>query len=103
MRDAQTFIYLDFIGIELYAKSKKNPNWFEFQFIGIVIDETKYTLRVKNEDQSKIYIKDQYMFRSWIDQSNGIKKMIEFDGTKIKGNPENRIKLIRKKNRRKLH
>ncbi len=103
MRDVKTFIYLDFIGIELYAKSKNNPNWTEFQFIGIVIDETKHTLRVKNKEQSKIYIKNQYLFRSWIDQPNGIKKMIEFDGKKIKGNPENRIKLIRKKNRRKLH
>ncbi|MHA1719351.1 MAG: ribonuclease P protein subunit [Promethearchaeota archaeon] len=103
MRDVKTFIYLDFIGIELYAKNKKNPNWSEFKFIGTVIDETKHTLRVKNENQSKIYIKNQYIFRSWADQPDGTRKMIEFDGNKIEGRPENRIKLIRKKNRRKLH
>jgi len=103
MRDVKTFIYLDFIGIELYAKNKKNPNWPEFKFIGTVIDETKHTLRVKNKNQSKIYIKNQYIFRSWADQPDGTRKMIEFDGNKIEGRPENRIKLIRKKNRRKLH
>ena len=103
----EIFIYLDLIGMDLYAKSKTNSTWQDFRKIGQVIDETKHTLRVQETTPatSKIntYIKQNYSFQTGLPQEDGSTKLIQFDGVKIVGNPENRIKLIRKKYRRKLH
>ncbi len=99
----EIFVNLDQIGLNLHAKHKYNKTWSEFQEIGKVIDETKNMLVVQNSTSTKKYIKDQYIFRCWMPQENGIEKLLEYNGNKIVGNPENRIKLIRKKYRRKLH
>ena len=103
----EIFIYLDLIGMDLYAQSKSNSTWPDFRKIGTVIDETKYTLRVQETTPAtstiKTYIKQNYLFQTWLPQEDGTTKLLQFDGDKIKGNPENRIKLIRKKYRRKLH
>ena len=106
-RKKEIFIYLDLIGIDLYAKSKTNSTWQDFRKIGQVIDDTKHTLRVQETTPAtstiKTYIKQNYIFQTWLPQEDGSTKLIQFDGDKIVGNPENRIKLIRKKYRRKLH
>ncbi|WP_371802795.1 ribonuclease P protein subunit [Candidatus Lokiarchaeum ossiferum] len=99
----EIFVYLDQIGLNLYGKHKYNTTWADFRLLGNVIDETKFTLVIQDSSSTKTYIKNQYIFRCWLPQSNGIKKLIQYDGDKIVGNPENRIKLIRKKHRRKLH
>jgi RNase P/RNase MRP subunit p29 len=96
------FIYQDMIGVILYAKHKTNPSWSEFRNIGRVTDETKHTLVVQNADITKHYIKEQYLFRSWVPTEDGQFHLLEFDGAKLVGLPENRIKTI-KKIRRKLH
>jgi len=101
------FIYHDLVGLDLYAKSKTNSTWQDFRKIGLVIDDTKHTLRVQETtpatSPTKTYIKQHYIFQTWLPQEDGSQKLIQFDGDKITGNPENRIKLIRKKYRRKLH
>ena len=97
------FIYLDLIGSEVYAKSKTDPEWNDFQFIGEVVEDTKYTLSIQKNDTIKQYIKQNYIFRSWIVQTDDVSQLLEFDGSKIIGNPEQRIKKIRKKTRRRLH
>lgn len=97
------FIYLDLIGVNLDAKSKHNPTWNEFRPIGRCIFETKNTLQVKHEQVTKIYIKKEYLFRVWLSQDDGSQVQLEFDGNKIFGRPEQRIKLIRKKLHRKYH
>ena len=120
----EIFIYLDLIGMDLYAKSKSNSTWQDFRKIGSVIDETKHTLRLQETIPTltttaaapttaaatapaptirKTYIKQHYIFQTWLPQEDGTTKLLQFDGAKIVGNPENRIKLIRKKYRRKLH
>jgi RNase P/RNase MRP subunit p29 len=91
------------IGRELYAKSKTDPNWKEFQFIGTVVGETKNTLNVQKIAPINQYIKQNYIFRCWVPQTDNLSKLLEFDGTKVIGNPEQRIKKIRKKTRRRLH
>lgn len=96
------FIYQDMIGVILYAQHKSNPTWTEFRKIGKVIDESKYTLVVQNESGFHTYIKEQYLFRSWIPCADDQLQLLQFDGTKIIGLPETRIKLL-KKIRRKLH
>ena len=101
---------MDLIEVELYARSKTNSTWQDFRKIGLVIDETKHTLRAQETTPAppatatiKTYIKQNYLFQTWLPQEDGTTKLLQFDGDKIKGNPENRIKLIRKKYRRKLH
>lgn len=97
------FIYLDIIGVNLDAKSKENPTWNEFRSIGQCIFETKNTLHVRHNQETKIYIKKEYLFRVWLPQTDGSQLQLEFDGNKIMGRPEQRIKLIRKKLHRKYH
>ena len=101
--DPKYFIYLDLIGRELYAKSKSNPNWPEFRDVGQVVGETKYVLHLQSQDSIKQFVKKNYIFRCWLPQPNNSTKLLEFNGRKIIGNPEQRIKKIRKKTRRMLH
>ena len=91
------------IGRDLYAKSKTDPNWNDFQFIGQVVEDTKNTLSVQKGEPIKQFIKQNYIFRCWIPQTDESTQLLEFDGSKIIGNPEQRIKKIRKKTRRRLH
>ena len=99
----QFVLYTDLIGMEIYARSKSNSTWREFQSLGECIDETKNTLLCYSQSQPKIYIKSQYLFQIWLPQDSGERILLEFDGSKIVGNPEQRIKLIRKKIRKKMH
>jgi RNase P/RNase MRP subunit p29 len=96
------FVYEDLIGMTIYAKSKYISTWTDFVLIGTVADETKNMLLVQSESGYKKYIKNQYLFQVWLPQSTGMAKLLQFDGQKIVGRPENRIKQIRK-NRRKFH
>lgn len=96
-------INLDLIGVELYAKSKHNPTWTVFKSIGKCLDETKFTLKTQVDNSTKIFIKDQYYFQFWFIESNGTRKLLEFDGSKIVGRPEQKIKQIRKKIHKKYH
>lgn len=95
------FINQDLIGVEIYAK-QKFIHESEFKFIGTVVDETKNTLSVEFDKDTKLYIKDQYIFQCWLPQQDGLLKLLQFDGQKIVGRPESRIKLLRK-TRRKYH
>lgn len=101
--DPRFIIYLDLIGRELDAKHKTNPKWSTFRKLGTVLNETRNTLFVKNSHQIKQYVKDHFIFRCWLLQPHGIAKCVEFDGNKVIGKPEQRIKKLRKINRRKLH
>lgn len=100
--NSKYFIYQDLIGVSLDAKHKFNPSWDTFRPIGLVEDETRNTLVIQTESGHKIFLKDQYHFRVWLCQPNGSSKLLQFDGQKIIGRPETRIKQIRKI-RRKLH
>jgi RNase P/RNase MRP subunit p29 len=100
--NSKYFIYQDMIGVILYAQHKSNPTWTDFQKIGKVVDESKYTLVVQNESGFHTYIKEQYLFRSWIPSADGQLQLLQFDGNKLIGTPENRIKQL-KKIRRKFH
>ena len=100
----KTFTSQDLIGKTLYAKHKYNPTWSEYKKIGLVIDETKYTINVRKTKEStiKTIIKDQYTFRCWLPSENNKQNLVEFDGNNVVGTPAERIKKI-KKPRRKLH
>ena len=101
--DPNLLIYLDLIGRELDAKHKTNPKWSTFKSLGTVWNETRNTLYFHESGEIKQYIKDHFLFRCNLPQPQGISKIVEFDGKKIIGRPEQRIKKIKKLNRRKLH
>ena len=98
-------IYRDLIGLKVQGL-KKNKAQQDFNDLGEVSDET-YNLiitssgiELKNNQQTfKKYIKKNYIFRFELPTENEI-LIVEVDGNKILKRPENRIKLLRKKNLR---
>ncbi|TXT65941.1 MAG: Ribonuclease P protein component 1 [Promethearchaeota archaeon] len=93
-------IYHDLIGLDAYAKPKSHPR-AEFSYLGSVIDDTENMLITENYNDRKKYIKKKYIFRILIpNQSQDMKKRwLEFDGEKIVGRPENRLRSLKKKRR----
>lgn len=98
-------IYRDLIGLKVQAK-KKNYTGQDFKDLGEISDET-YNLLITsagidsktNQQMVKKYIKKNYIFRFELLTENEI-LIVEVDGNKILKRPENRIKLLRKKNLR---
>lgn len=85
-------IYHDLIGFEIFLKHKSKPNESEFQNRGIIIDETKNLVITRNENQVKKYIKKDFIFRFKLNND-----LLEVDGSKIVGKPENRLRTLKKK------
>ena len=98
-------IYRDLIGLKAQAQKKNHPGQ-DFKNLGEVSDET-YNLLITssgidsktNQQTVKKYIKKNYIFRFELPTENEI-LIVEVDGIKILKRPENRIKLLRKKNLR---
>ncbi|MFX0025258.1 MAG: ribonuclease P protein subunit [Candidatus Hermodarchaeota archaeon] len=85
-------IYHDLIGFHIYAKLKSRLSSRGFSYIGIVIDETYNLLITEKENKVKKYIKKDHIFRLKL---NG--DLLEVDGSKIIGIPENRLRRLKKK------
>lgn len=88
-------IYHDLIGLKTYAKLKSKKD-DEFYYIGIIIDDTKNLLITKKKEKVKRYVKKDYMFRLELPDHE---KLLEIDGEKVVGVPENRIRSLKKKRR----
>ncbi|MFX1338216.1 MAG: ribonuclease P protein subunit [Promethearchaeota archaeon] len=91
--------YHDLIGFYAYAKlisKKKNET---YQDIGMIIDDTKNMLITKKNKVTKKYIKKDHIFRIRLPSENndGKEDLLEVEGTKIIGRPENRLRNLRKK------
>jgi RNase P/RNase MRP subunit p29 len=96
-------IYHDLIGFKVYIKpkSRKKEN-YPFIYAGIIIDDTENMINVKNtQTQVKKYIKKNFIFRIKIPKKTIDEKshMLEIDGSKIVGRPENRLRHLKKKKR----
>ena len=93
-------IYHDLIGLQAHAKSKEKSTK-EFRKIGIIVDDTKNMLITAINNQEKKFVKKNYIFRILIPNENKDEKnyMVEFDGIKIVGRPENRLRSLKKKRR----
>jgi RNase P/RNase MRP subunit p29 len=85
-------IYHDLIGFKVYAKLKSKKPSLDFLDIGSVIDDTQNLLITKKDHETKKYIKKDYTFRFVLDEG-----MLEVDGIKIVGIPENRLRTLKKK------
>ncbi|MFW9945925.1 MAG: ribonuclease P protein subunit [Promethearchaeota archaeon] len=90
-------IYHDLIGFHIYAKLKSGLSSRGFSYIGVVIDETYNLLITEKENNVKKYIKKDHIFRLKL---NG--DLLEVDGSKIIGIPENRLRRLKKKKRMKI-
>ncbi|HUW91471.1 MAG TPA: ribonuclease P protein subunit [Candidatus Nanopelagicaceae bacterium] len=85
-------IYHDLIGFRVQAKLKSKPTDSKFMDVGVVIDDTQNILISEKNNEIKKYIKKDYIFRFTLD--NG---MLEVNGSKIIGIPENRLRSLKKK------
>jgi RNase P/RNase MRP subunit p29 len=89
------------IGLPAYARHKsKQKRGSGFSYIGEVIDDTENMLITKKATQTKKYIKKEYIFRFKLPtKTNGTHDLLELDGTKIVGRPENRLRNLKRKRR----
>ena len=99
MLDPKYLIYHDLIGIQAFARLNLKKEIQNFSYVGNVIDETRNMLITEKDSKIKKYIKKDYIFRFKI--SNGTNFILEVIGSKIVGRPENRLRNLRKKWRRK--
>ena len=89
-------VYQDLIGIYALVKPKsKIRKKKNFQDIGIIIDESKNMVITEKDNIIKNYIKKDHIFRFKLPEEND--KMLEVNGNKIVGRPENRLRSLRKK------
>ena len=85
-------IYHDLIGFKVYAKLKSKKKEDGFLDIGQVIDDTQNLLITEKNNEIKKYIKKDYNFRFVLDEG-----ILEVNGIKIVGIPENRLRSLKKK------
>ncbi|MBS7619471.1 ribonuclease P protein subunit [Candidatus Bathyarchaeota archaeon] len=85
MISSENIILHELIGLESLVMTSSNPTC---KVKGIVVDETKNTLIIEQDDVRKRIIKQDSFFRFKL--PNGT--MIEIDGSAIIGRPEDRVK-----------
>ncbi|MBY9016393.1 MAG: ribonuclease P protein subunit [Candidatus Lokiarchaeota archaeon] len=85
-------IYHDLIGFRVQAKLKSKPIHSKFKDVGVVIDDTQNMLILEKNNEIKKYIKKDYIFRITLNDG-----MLEVNGSKIVGIPENRLRSLKKK------
>ena len=85
-------IYHDLIGFEVFLRHKSKSKESEFQKKGTIVDETRNLVIIQNENKIKKYIKKDYIFRFILKN-----ELLEVDGSKIVGKPENRLRSLKKK------
>lgn len=90
-------IYHDLIGINVLALRNDKSKSGNFMDIGTVVDETKNMLITKYNNKKKLYIKKNHMFRFILPKNDGKPIILEVEGRKIVGRPEDRIKDIKKR------
>ncbi len=93
-------IYHDLIGLNTFARLKSKSSNSDFLDIGCVIDETKNMLITVINEKEKKYIKKNHVFRFIIPkQDKAEERVLEVNGLKIIGLPENRLRNLRKRRR----
>ena len=92
MIHSKYIIYHDLIGFKAKVRLKSKKKSLEFRDIGIIIDETKNLIITDKDNQIKKYIKKDHVFRLMLDE-----EVLEIDGSKLVGTPENRLRSLKKK------
>ncbi len=86
MKVTPAFVQSELIGLK--AKVVKSTNASNKGIRGTVIDETRNTLTIRQEDQDKVIAKGTSVFH--LTTTDGT--IIEVDGNLITGRPEDRLK-----------
>jgi RNase P/RNase MRP subunit p29 len=94
-------IYHDLIGLDVFGKEKSKSKVIKFSDFGKVIDESKNMLITEKNRLVKKYIKKDHIFRFNLPNFEDDKEnyLIEVNGLKIVGLPENRLRNLKKKRR----
>ena len=99
---AKNIVFHEFIGLLVKVrqksgnKSRSAQPSHEFRTEGVVVDETKHLFLVETKaHEIKKIIKKNSVLRVTLPDEAGT--VVEIDGTKLVGNPEDRLKNIRKK------
>lgn len=96
--DPKYVIYHDLIGFKIKVKPKSKKSGF--RDYGTVINDTENMLVTQQEDNSvKNLIKKNYLFRILLPDSEEGSIVLEVDGAKLVGRPENRLRNLKKKRR----
>ncbi len=93
MIDPKYLIYHDLIGFSVLARHVSKDQG-DFSNIGVIIDDTKNMLCIKSDNNIKKLVKKDYIFRIMLEDG-----LLEIDGSKIIGVPENRLRSLKKKKR----
>lgn len=92
MINSKFLIYHDLIGFQVFGKLKSKAKNSKFQDFGTVIDDIQNILVTEKNNMIKKYVKKDYIFRF---ELNG--EILEVNGLKIIGLPENRLRSLKKK------
>ena len=83
--NVKEFLQSEIIGMKMEVIDSKNKNLIGIK--GEIIDETKYTLTIKDNEETKILLKKQVKLKIY-DQNNEVK----VKGELLIGRPEDRLK-----------
>ena len=86
---AKNVVYHELIGLKVAVILHSDPTLIGLR--GTVIDETKYTLKIRTEEGDKCVPKLYGVFRFQL--PNGLE--VDVDGSLIVGRPEDRVKRIK--------
>lgn len=91
--------YHDLIGFYAYAKLISRKKKENYKDIGMIIDDTKNMLISEKNEVIKKYIKKNHIFRIRLpsEKNDGEESLLEVEGTKLIGRPENRLRNLRKR------
>ena len=86
MKVTPAIIQHEFIGLEVKIVKSFNPDYIGIA--GTLIDETRNTFIISQNNKRKTVIKDQAVFHFTLPDTT----IIEIDGKVLKGRPEERLK-----------
>jgi len=89
--NAKNIVYHELIGLKVTVVLHSDPTLIGLQ--GIIIDETKYTLKIRTEEGDKRIPKLYGVFRFRL--PNDLE--VDVDGSLIVGRPEDRVKRVKPK------
>ncbi len=92
-------IYHDLIGFNAYAILISKKQNEVYKDIGMIIDDTKNMLITEKNKITKKYVKKDHIFRIKLPSEKNQREeyMVEVEGAKIVGRPENRLRNLRKR------
>ena len=83
---AAAIVQSEFIGLKAKVVKSSNPSYVGIS--GVVVDETRNTLVIRQDNRDRAVVKDQVVFQFTL--SDGT--VMEVEGGVILGRPEDRVK-----------